>query len=269
MVACSLLQAIKIILITTYKKTALFNRIILASNLISALIYLQYPSKVSYLMISNSTSTPLKFFQFFTFPFVSTSHSLFLISNLYFTIGQSALEKRLGTFGFAYYFILNNLVIGALLKIILLFFYESYLSLESYDGFPCFIFGPCAFSTFYYFKVMIDKQNIEFGIFGVLYMRSKFVPGFVVFVQFLMVFALPELFDYLLDSVVGIALVYMRKSYVDKSGIMDWTVAGENFVARAELSIKGIIDLKSYVLQPISRIKKSINALNGIEEIRL
>lgn len=269
MVIRFLLQHIKLTLITTYKKTALFNRIILASNFISALLYLQYPTEISYLMISNTKSTPLKFFQFLTFPFVSTSHSLFLITNLYFTIGQSALEKKLGTIGFAYYFILNNIVIGALFKSILVFFNESYLSLEQCEAFPCFIFGPCGFSTFYYFKVLIDKQDIEFGIFGILYMRCKFVPYFMLFVQFLVIFAVPGLFDYFLDSIVGLVLVYLRKIYLDNAGILSWTVAKENFVAKAEMSIKGLIDLKSYVLQPMSRIKKSMKILNGIEEIKL
>ena len=251
---------------STLKRTTLFNRILIASNLASAVIYLKYPTEVSNLMISNNKTTSFHFFQLFSFPYISTPHIIFLFSNIYFIIGQSTLEKQLGTLSFLYYFTLNNILIGILLKGILMLFNESYLeSGQCYDS-PCVLYGPCAFNTFYYYKALMEYPNIEYNLIGNFKVRLKYLPWALLSAQFLFVFFIPPLLDYFLDSVVGIVLIYLRKKYLDKFGVMKWTVLRQDLVEKVELFIKGIVEWKSYVSLPSSRIKKSVYILNGMED---
>ena len=72
--------------------------------------------------------------------------------------------------------------------------------------------------------------------------------------------------DYFLDSVIGIGLIYLRKKYLDKFGVMKWTILRQDLAEKVELFIKGIVEWKSYISLPSSRIKKSVNILNEMED---
>ena len=205
---------------STLKRITFFNRFLIASNLASAVIYLKFPTEVSNLMISNNKSISFQLFQLFSFPYISTPQLLFLFSNILFTIGQSALEKQLGTLSFLYYFSLNNILIGMLLKEILMLFKESYLESGQCYGSPCVLYGPYAFNTFYYYKALMEYLNIEYNLIGNFKIRLKYLPWALLTAQFLAVFFIPQLLGYFLDSVVGIVLIYLRKKYLDKFGIM-------------------------------------------------
>jgi hypothetical protein len=162
-------------------------------------------------MISNTTKVHLHFYQFLSFPYVSHSNLLFLLTNLYFTAGQSRLEKEMGTLSFIYFFTTNNIVIGLFLRVFLHLFKEYSLSPEECPGSPCLIYGSCAFTTFYYYNLMIRNQDSTLNIFFWT-VKVKLIPWALTFAQFFIFFIFfRDLVDYFLDSVVGLFMVFLRK----------------------------------------------------------
>ena len=242
-----------------------FCRLLIFMNLLTSILYIKYSQYIFPFMISNTTTIRFHFYQFLTFPYVSHSNILFLATNLYFTAGLSRLEKQMGSLGFVYYFIMNNVIIGLLSRVFLHLFNEYTSKPEECPGSPCLIYGSCAFTTFFYYKLLIQNPDSTYSLFGYV-LKLKYLPWILTIIQFFL-FALlfSDLIDYFIDSVIGIFMVFLRIIYIDSIKILNWTVISKKRVERMDKFLKEFVLFKSYVLLPEIHKSRAILTLNTIE----
>lgn len=242
-----------------------FCRLLIFMNLLTSILYIKYSENIFPFMISNTTTIRFHFYQFLTFPYVSHSNILFLATNLYFTAGLSSLEKQMGTLSFIYYFIMNNIIIGLLSRGFLHLFNEYTSKPEECPGSPCLIYGSCAFTTFYYYKLLIQNPDTTYSLFGYT-LRLKYIPWILTTIQFfLFVLLFSDLIDYFIDSIIGLFMVLLRITYIDSLSILNWTIISKKTVERMERFIKEFILFKSYVILPELNKNRAIHTLNTID----
>ena len=128
----------------TLKRTTFFNRILIALNLASAVIYLKYPTEVSNLIIPNNKSISFHFLIIFIPLHFNSSYYIPLFNYLLYNRPINT-RKAIRYTQFSILFYPNNIITSILLKGILNLFYESYLESGQCYGSPCVLNRSCAF----------------------------------------------------------------------------------------------------------------------------
>ena len=115
---------------------------------------------------------------------------------------------------------------------------------EECPGSPCLIYGSCAFTTFFYYKLLIQNPDSTYSLFGYV-LKLKYLPWILTIIQFFL-FALlfSDLIDYFIDSVIGIFMVFLRIIYIDSIKILNWTVISKKRVERMDKFLKEFVFLE-------------------------